>query len=53
MKDLNYYLNLPCKITIEKISKNEGGRYSATMPEFKGVALFWVMEKAKRKHCKN
>ena len=41
MKDLEYYLNLPYKIEIEKIPENDGGGYCAMMPEFKGAALFW------------
>ncbi len=41
MKDLDYYLNLPYKIEIEKIPKSDGDGYCATIPEFKNTALFW------------
>lgn len=41
MKNLNYYLNLPYKIEINKIPDSEGGGYCAMMPDFKGVALFY------------
>lgn len=41
MQNLEYYLNLPYKIEITKISDSDGGGYCAIMPDFKGVALFY------------
>ncbi|ALV24397.1 putative toxin-antitoxin system, antitoxin component [Campylobacter iguaniorum] len=49
MQDLEYYLNLPYKIEITKISDSEGGGYCATMPDFKGVALFYGDGETKKK----
>ncbi|PAF50839.1 type II toxin-antitoxin system HicB family antitoxin [Helicobacter sp. 13S00477-4] len=40
-KDLNYYLNLPYDILIKKIPQEEGGSYSAFMPDFKEIAFFY------------
>lgn len=33
-KDLNYYINLPYKIIIRKLSDNEGGGYFARYKDF-------------------
>lgn len=40
-KDINYYLNLPYKIELKRIPKNEGGGWGAFMPEFNGTAFFY------------
>jgi predicted RNase H-like HicB family nuclease len=52
MKDLNYYMNLPWKISFEKIPHTEGGGFIASIPQL-GALTFQAHGETKEDAIKN